>query len=163
ARRTQPRRWPEPAMQAGSMPASRRASPRARASPRPISSSSQSMTITVGTVHSPPTMQSRLRELDDRQPANDEAVDGEWRERAGLEVAAEEADRQVGRDRRREHADDDLPVDVVARAAKDVGGLEHPRGEDRRGGEEEREVRRILVIETACETANERDAGARDA
>jgi two-component system, OmpR family, sensor kinase len=102
-------------------------------------------------------------EAQDAGGAEDQAVDGERGQRPGLEVLHQEAHREVGRDAGDDHADRDLAVDVVARRARQGGELQHARGEDHRGGEQEREAGGVLVAEAAPETAHHRHAGAADA
>ena len=62
-------------------------------------------------------------EVQDAGGAEGEAVDGEGGEGAGLEVAEEEADRQVGGDGGDHDAEQDLAVDVRAGGAGEGGEL----------------------------------------
>src|SRR5207342_296174 len=84
-------------------------------------------------------------EAQDAGGAEGEAVDGEGGEGAGLEVADEEADRQVGGDGGDHHAEQDVAVDVCAGGTGQGGELEDAGREDGRGGQEEGEPGGVFV------------------
>src|SRR5256714_8237306 len=85
------------------------------------------------------------REVDDAEAAEDQAVDGEGGEGAGLEIADEVPHGQVGGDGGDHDAEDDLAVDVGAGGPGEGGGLEGPGGPERRGGGREGGPGRALV------------------
>src|SRR5207244_3270151 len=92
-----------------------------------------------------------------------EAVHGERHQRARLEVAREEAHRNIRRESGGDAADDHLAADVVAVVPEKIRKLVDARRKDDRRGEHEREARGILVVEAAEKTRNHRHAGPADA
>ena len=74
----------------------------------------------------------KQREAQDAGGPEDQAVDGEGRQRAGVEPAGEEPDRDEGRDCGAQTADDDLSADAVAERAREVGQLVQPGRRDHR-------------------------------
>ena len=80
----------------------------------------------------------------------------------GREVADEEADRQIGGYGRAQTADQDLAPDVFAVVAGKIRKLVDTGREDDRRREEKREAGGVLVIQTANEPCDHRDAGATD-
>src|SRR5580704_11090369 len=95
--------------------------------------------------------------------AGDSAVEGERGEGAGLEVAQQEADGQVGADAREQASGQDLAADAVAERPGQVGDLEGPGGEDDGGGEQEREPGGVLVGQAARQAPDHGDPGTADA
>ena len=82
--------------------------------------------------------------------AEDEAVDRERHQVAGLEEAHEEAHRDVRREAGEDAADERLAADPVAEVAGEVGQLVDAGGEDDRRREQEREACRVFVVEAAA-------------
>src|SRR5664280_1408992 len=104
-----------------------------------------------------------LREPNDADQPDDEAVDRERGERPGGEVTGQETHREVRGDARRDAPGEDLRADAVAVVAEQVGQLVDARGQDDRRREEEREAGRVFVVEATHESRHHRDSRAADA
>src|SRR5262245_57489986 len=106
---------------------------------------------------------SRSGEPGDACDTDDQTVDREGSQSAGLEVPGQEPDRKVGGDPGGDAADKDLTADAVAGAAGEGGQLEDSGGEDDRGREEEGEPCGLLVVEASPEAGDHGDARPADA
>ena len=104
-----------------------------------------------------------LGEVEDAGRAEHHAVDGERSKGPGLEVAHEEAHRQVGGDSGDDDSHEDLAVDVGAGRAGEGRELEYPGGQDGGGGQQEPEAGCVFVVEAPPQAADDRGAGPADA
>src|ERR1035437_8221435 len=75
--------------------------------------------------------------VDDHRQTEQKAVSGEGNERLGLEVVAQEANREYRRHRGDRAGDGRLTTYPAAQMAEQVGELDEARGEDDRGGQQE--------------------------
>ncbi len=106
---------------------------------------------------------SREREAHHAEATDGDAVDAERRQALRLEVADEEARREVRGDRGNDRTDERLTPNAVTEMPGEVGDLVDARAENDGRREQEREPGRVFVVETTHETADHRDAGATDA
>lgn len=104
--------------------------------------------------------QSDLGEVNDGDRADDEAVDPERGEGAAFEVAAQELDGEIRRDTGDDATDQDLTVNVSTTGTGEGRQLENAGGEDDRGGEQEREVGGVFMVETTDQSSDEGDTRA---